>query len=334
MATIIQVAELAGVSKATVSRVLSGSQLVAEETKLRVDHAIKQLGYRPNPAARALKSNRTNLIGVVIPTIESPFFGPFIGGVHAMLANTDFSLLFAGASVSPQSERRAVQSLIDRQCDGLILFLDFQVNPSELQDIDRYQDRMVMVGPNPSTFCNHQLSVDNLYGGYLAAKHLLQKGHRKIIFLSGEPHFDDARQRMQGCERALAEFGLSKKDIVIKFGPYSEEWGYEAGRDLLQKHKDCTAVLAGDDEIAAGVYTACRELGLQVGEDISVMGYDDMFFARHLYPSLTTIAQPMEEMGNQAASAIMDLIYQVDTIGRSTLLRPKLIERQSVKSLI
>lgn len=334
MANIIQVAKLAGVSRATVSRVLSGSQLVAIETRQRVDEAIKQLSYRPNPAARALKSNRTNLIGVTIPTIESPFFGPFIGGIHATLTNTDFSILFAGASASSHGDQRAVQSLIERQCDGLILFLDFQVDPSSIQDIERYQDRLVIVGSNPTSFCNRRLSVDNLHGGYLAARYLLAKGHRNLLFLSGELHFTDARQRMLGCERALAEFGLTKADIIIEHGPYSEEWGQEAGAELLPKYPEITAVLAGDDDIAAGLYSACRELNLVVGEDISIMGYDDMFFARHLYPGLTTIAQPMEELGNQAASAMMDLIYQVENSDKATLLKPRLIERQSVKSLL
>lgn len=333
MATIIEVAELAGVSKATVSRVISGSQLVADDTLQKVQDAIRQLGYRPNPAARALKSNRTNLIGVVIPTIESPFFGPFIGGVHSMLANTDFSLLFAGASVSPQSERRAVQSLVDRQCDGLILFLDFQVSPDEIFGLERYQNKMVMVGPNPSALSTHNLSVNNLQGGYLAAKHLLEKGHRQIVFLSGEPHFDDARQRMLGLEKALAEFGLSKSDVQIHYGPYSESWGHEMCSELFSHPFNFTAILAGDDEIAAGAYSACREHQLQVGEDISIMGYDDVFFARHLYPGLTTIAQPMEELGNQAAASILDLIYQADAIGRNTQLNPYLVERNSIKDL-
>lgn len=327
MANISEVAKLAGVSKSTVSRVLSNSSLVASETKAKVDAAIKQLDYRPNPAARALKSSRASLIGVVVPTPSSAFFNPFVTGLNETLAGTGYTMMFAPGGTTAESESTAIESLLDRRCDGLILLLNHPLLDFLSQRLATLPEPTVIVGhANANT--HNALTVNNEHGGYIAMRYLLAMNHTDIVIFAGGEQNPDTIERVKGYRRAIESYGLDWSNIAIEYGEYSETFGIECAQALL-KSRLPSAIMAGDDDIAAGVISTLREANIALGEDVSIIGFDDSFFARHLYPRLTTVRQPLIELGQHAGERLLRLMKKqpVETIAA---LEPTLVVRHSV----
>lgn len=327
MANISEVARLAGVSKSTVSRVLSNSSLVASDTKTKVDAAIAQLGYRPNPAARALKSSRASLIGVVVPTPSSAFFNPFVTGLNNMLAGTGYSMMFAPGGTSAETEEIAIDSLLDRRCDGLVLLLNHPISEKLSRRLEMLPEPAVIVG-HANAATHNSLTVDNDHGGYVAMRYVLALNHRDIVIFAGGERNPDTIERVKGYRRAVEAYGLDWHSIPIEYGEYSEEYGIACAKKLLAG-KMPSVIVAGDDDIAAGLISTLREANIALGKDVSIIGFDDSFFARHLYPRLTTVRQPLTELGEQAGERLMRLMNNqtVDTI---SALEPTLVVRHSV----
>lgn len=329
MANITEVARLAGVSKSTVSRVLSDSSLVAGETRKRVDAAIAQLGYRPNPAARALKSSKASLIGVIVPTPSSAFFNPFVTGISSALIDTGYSMMFAPGGTTAESEHQAIESLLDRRCDGLVLLLNHSVTSTLATRLATLPEPTVMVG-HANAEAHGALRVDNEHGGFIAMQHLLSQGHRDIVILAGTPDNPDTQERLKGYQRAVAASDLAWQDIDLRFGVYSEAYGSEQAEQILASGLP-SAIVAGDDDIAAGVISTLREANIAIGRDVSVIGFDDAFFARHLYPRLTTVRQPLTELGKLAGERLLKSMNN-QVLEPVSPLQPTLIVRQSVGS--
>jgi len=310
MVTINDVAELAGLSTSTVSRVVSRHGSVSKESRQKVDDAIKALNYTPNTVAQALKNKKSNIIGVVVPDVSSPYFASMLKGIETAVEKVQMNMLVCSGHAEKKKEIRAVESLLGNRCDALILHLEESLTDlsCSVKSYFRTDVPIILIGYHKSGHANHSVSVDNETGGYLATDYLIKKGHTNIIHISGQLIYKDSRDRLTGYKRALKDAGIrySKKRVIE--GSFSEETGYNAIEHLLNNNSHFTAVFAGDDEIAAGAVEALRNHDLSVPDNISIIGFDDMFHARFMHPKLTTIRQPVNKIGEYAGKTAIKLI--------------------------
>jgi len=312
MTTIKEVSNYANVSPSTVSRVLNGTAVVNDETKERVLKAIEKLNYEPNAFARGLATNRSGCIGVVINEIVSPYYATLVQGIEEVVEEHDMHLIVSSGHANAQSEIRAVEFLQKRRADALIMHLE-DVSDYELLswlEQDEFQSiPLILIGRYVAELQNQCIHLDNEYGGYLATKHLIENGHSKIAHISGKLDIKDSRDRLQGYRRALQEVTIEFNEDYVVEGQFSIESGQMAMKRLLDRNLDLTAIFIANDEMAAGALQVLRAANIQVPEEISIVGYDDVFIARFLYPALTTVRQPLTEMGQAAAElALAELL--------------------------
>ncbi len=334
MTSIIDVAKLAGVSKSTVSRVLNPGSSVSPAAKEKVEQAISALNYRPNNFARGLKSNKSNMVGLVLVNVSSPYYAQMLGGAQNQIEGLGKEILVASGFGEKRKEIDAINALSARQCDGLLVYLETEFTEADLPSLKLSNAPIVTMGMEEPLLSKNSVQIDNEFGGYLAAKHLLDNGHRKILFLGGPEAYLDARRRKQGFLNAMNEMGVDEDEFILESGEYDEYFGYQSIKTHLEEKSDFTAICAGDDDIAAGVLAALREAKIAVPEQISVIGYDDNFHAKHTYPALTTIRQPISELGANATQLLIEVMGQPEGIGRHLVLRPELVIRDSVTAKI
>lgn len=308
MATITDVSKRAGVSRSTVSRVVAGNGYVSESKRKAIETAIAELGYRPNTLAQALRSNRSNLIGAVMVDIGTPYFANMIYGVQRVTRPAGKSLIVSSGYADQHQEARAIIELVDRSCDGIVVYLEQQVREDVIEIVRNARIPIVSIGHKPFPNSRGSVVLDNFEGARAAMSHLLAQGHRRIVHLSGQMDFGDSIERVGGMKAALADYNMSLDDIRVVNGIFHQDFGYSATRDLIACGDDFTAIFAGDDDMAAGVLLALRDAGLRVPEDVSVIGFDDAFHARHTWPPLTTVRQPVDILGQAAASLLLQLL--------------------------
>ncbi len=330
-ATIRDVSRLAGVSMSTVSRVLNGTVPVAAATRERVLQAVEQLSYRPNAFARSLVTNRSGGIGVIVNEMTSPYYGVMVRGVEQVLEPAGMHMLVVSGKASLERERQALQLLKSRRVDALVLHVE-ALPDEEILELMQGELPVVLVARRLAEAGNHSLSIDNEYGGRLATQHLISHGHRRIAHLTGPLSFPDSRARLLGYRQALADAGIAYDEALTIESDWLEEGGYHATQRLLNRGAGITAIFAGNDQMAAGVLQALRDAGRSIPDDISVVGFDDVLFARYLYPSLTTVRQPLLEMGAAAARLALAALSDEEVEVRNKF-EPELVARQSVRSI-
>ncbi|MCE2572179.1 LacI family DNA-binding transcriptional regulator [Motilimonas eburnea] len=330
MASISDVAKKAGVSKSTVSRVLNPGGSVSSKTRAIVEQAIAELNFHPNGFAQGLKSNKSGMIGVVMVDISSPYYAMLLGGIQSRLNRDQHSILTTSSFGKQEKEANAIQTFKSRQCDGLIVYLENQPDPATIKRLNYSQTPVVTLGLSAPTLSPNSVLVDNEYGGYLAAQHLIQYGHKNILMLAGLPRYPDAIKRKAGFIKAMQDAGIDETHYQIIHGEFSEEFGYQETQKLLRSNCDYTAICAGDDDIAAGVLLALRQARVKVPQDISVIGYDDNFHAKHTYPALTTVRQPIDSLGVTATDLLFEIMADPHHLGKDIILKPELVERDSV----
>ena len=327
MATIDDVSKRAGVSRSTVSRVVADNGYVSEEKRRVIQKAIDELGYRPNTLAQALRSNRSNMIGAVVVDIGTPYFANMVYGLQRATRKAGKALMVSSGYADQDEEARAIIELVDRSCDGILLYIERPLRPDVVEIIRAAHIPVVMIGRMGSEVARGSVQFDNAGGARAAMNFLLEQGHRRIVHLSGQADFGDTAARLEGIAEALAARGMTMADIHVVNGEFSQEFGYSATLALLEEGRDFTAIFAGDDDMAAGVLLALRHAGKSVPRDVSVIGFDDTFHARHLWPPLTTIRQPVDEIGETAASLLLKLLGEPGsgmlqhTIGTSLVVR-------------
>jgi LacI family transcriptional regulator len=327
--TIREVSRRAKVSMATVSRVLNNTVPVAEETRLRVLEAVEALGYKPNAFARGLVTNRSGAIGVVINEISSPFYSGIVRGIEEVVEARGLHLFVSSGHAKPELEERAVASLKERRADALILYLEALPDETIIAWAEQGTP-VVVVGRFIPKLEGRCVYLDNVAGGYLATKHLLEQGHRHIAHLAGWLAIKDARERLEGYQRALKDAGLPFDERLVVEGNFTEEGGQRGAQELLSRAQPFTALVAGNDQMAAGALHTFRACGLRVPQDVSLIGYDDVLFARYLFPALTTIRQPLAEMGRAAAELALAALGADDPKEVITKFEPALVTRESV----
>ncbi|ARS52250.1 LacI family DNA-binding transcriptional regulator [Kushneria konosiri] len=327
MPTIREVAASAGVSPATVSRVMKGEVPVNAETRARVEAAIEAMGYAPNAFARSLASNRLGGVGLVISHLAGPFMGRVMMTLEATLRRANVSLLVASGGGEVERERDAVDFLRGRRCDGLIVHAN-ALSDAALATLATTTP-LVVFNRRVLEIEAHCIDLDNEYGGYLATRHLVDQGHRHIACLTGPLHQQDAAGRLAGYRRALSEQGIAIDEQALIEGDFTERSGEKGMIDLLTREVPVTAVVAGNDDMALGAMSVLRAQGYSVPRDMSLVGYDNEACARHVVPGLTTIHAPLEEMAQEAAERLIRLVAGA-SLPPSTPFTPTLIERGTV----
>lgn len=331
MATIKEVSHLARVSMATVSRVLNGTVPVADATRARVLAAVAALDYTPNAFARGLVTNRSGGIGVVINEISSPFYSGIVRGIEEVVEPRGLHLLVSSGHAQAPLEQGAVESLKQRRSDALILQLE-AVPDADLVRWAAQDTPIIVVGRSVPELEERCVYLDNVAGGYLATQHLIKHGHRCIAHLAGWLAIKDARDRLEGYRCALADAGIPFDARLVVTGDFVEEGGQRGAQELLARGHPFTALVAGNDQMAAGALHTFRAHGLCVPHDVSLIGYDDVLFARYLYPALTTIRQPLADMGRAAARLALAALGADDPKEVKTKFEPMLVTRESVAS--
>ena len=330
MITIKEVAELAKVSQATVSRVLNGHSTVKEANKIKVFEAIEKLGYKPNAFARALASNRSNSIGMLVGSLDGPFYGPLMHNTEDTVRQKNMHLVVTSGQESKEKEKDSIRFLQSRQVDGLIIHSDM-LSDEELIKIAKETPATIILNRNIPELSKQCICIDNEFGGYLATLYLLESGHTKIACITGQLSKIDSRDRLQGYRNALAEYGLQYDENLIEEGRFDHN-NHEKIRRLLDRAHEITAIFCENDNIALAAYDVCSERGLTVGEDLSIVGFDNDTYSQHIRPGLTTVNFPVTEMGIEAANATLSLINN-ESYELKNKLSPTLIIRDSVKNL-
>jgi LacI family transcriptional regulator len=328
--TLDQVAHLAGVSSSTVSRYLSGAHPVAQERAAAIEGAIRSLNYRPNLVARGLATGRTMTVGVLTQEIVSTFFNEAMRGVEDGLAGHHYDAVYASGHWQPEVELQRFNSLVGRGVEGVILIhpgIDDAVLERHAQTVP-----MVVVGRKVAGSRVCALGLDHHEGAKQAMQHLLELGHRRIAFIGGPPGRGDADDRLQAYTQMLAAAGVPFDARLVAPGNYVESGGLAAMNMLLDRGLPFTAVFAANDDSAYGAMLALYRRGLRVPDDVSIVGFDDVGHSAFSLPPLTTVRQPLRELGREAANAIVALIG-----GRNpphgAMVRQELIVRESTRAL-
>lgn len=329
MATIYQVSELAGVSLATVSRVMNNNVRVSEATRNKVLQAMEQLGYRPNSIAQSLASSRSNSIGILVSELHGPFYGEMLTGIEAEFRAAGKHVIIAAGHSERSTEEDGIEFLLSRNCDALILHVE-AVSDQYLVDLSKKQTPFVLLNRQITALADRCISLDNELGGYLATRYLLEQGHRHIAYIAGPMWKTDARDRFHGHQRALADYQLTAEDALFFEGDFRETGGSKGLQALLDSGRPFSAIVCANDEMASGALTAARELGYEVPADFSVMGFDNVNFAYYTYPKLSTIDYPVSAMGQMAARWVLKQVYQQSSINVQQVFDPHLIPRDSV----
>jgi LacI family repressor for deo operon, udp, cdd, tsx, nupC, and nupG len=327
MPTIIEVAALAGVSTATVSRVLSRPEQVSEETRLRVLAVVQESGYTPNVAARSLRTLRAAKILLTVPDISNAFFASVIRGAEEAARDAGYSVVVGDTRHDPEVEDQYADMLSRREVDGLI-FLGHRLPASLAPLLSRRGAAAPIVNgceysPDLGVPSVH---IDNAAASADAIEHLIGLGHRRIGLVTGPEISPISRDRLVGAIEAMTRAGL-RESLHIRIGDYSAGSAVDQTRDLLEH--DVTAIFCFNDEMAMGTLSAIGDAGLSCPADVSVVGFDDLPLARYFQPPLTTIAQPKGMIGRRAVDLLVDILRGVDSPLKHVTLRHELVVRNS-----
>ncbi|MDR7544813.1 MAG: LacI family DNA-binding transcriptional regulator [Armatimonadota bacterium] len=327
--TIREVAQAAGVSVATVSRVVSGSAYgVRPDTRGRVLAAVARLRYQPNLVARGLKKRVTGTVGLIVPDISNPFFPAIARGIEDVASRAGMGVLLCNTYEDLAKERTYLALLDKRMVDGLI-FATVGANTAHLRMLRRQGVPVVLVARAPDRVSIDAVLVDNRRGAREATEHLLRLGHRRIAFIGGPPTLPVANERLAGYQDALASAGIVADPAVICDGGFRAEGGGAAVRELLERRTRFTAIVAANDLMAIGGMEELRRCGRRVPQDVAVVGFDDITFASLVEPRLTTVAQPKYRMGCLAMERLLELLGGGDRRPRRLVLEPRLVVRDS-----
>ena len=323
-----EVAKLAGVSTATVSRALSGSGGVREPVRSRIIEAARSLSYRPNRAARDLRVRSSRAVGVLIPDIENPFFTSLVCGIEDFLGKTDYSLLLASYNEDPAQESRRLEVFRADGVRGLIFAASRA--PSRLYaELGKAGMALVAVSRDLAGSRSDQVTVANQEGAHAATSHLIGLGHKRIAIINGPLVFSTARDRQAGYEDALRDAGLTVDENLVVHCAFRQSEGYAAMLQLLQSPSHPTAVFAGSNLLTLGALQAIHERQLTIPDEIAIVGFDEMPWAMSLRPPLTTVAQPAFEVGRTAAELLLARVREPSLPRRQVVLETRLIVRSS-----
>jgi len=331
--SIEDIARTAGVSHSTVSRALRDSTLISVEVRERIQKLAREMGYTPNAIAQSLQTRQTSTIGLVVTSIADPFWGDVMKGIEEVARVAGFSVFLSASHNDPDQEMAIIKTFHRRRVDGILIAAS-RISSNNSKRLDSFRVPTVLINSQAEseTTVLHWVAVDDRKGAQLAVENLLHLRHRAIGYLGTSNRPRSNRQRLLGYQSTLAAADILSREEWIVVSPGNEashEEDVAAGRTLLPKLLDTgvTAIFCYNDVIATGVLIACRERGIRVPEELSVIGFDNIELASYVTPQLTTIHQPKIEMGRLATKVMLDLLH--NRPGQNYVLPPTLIERAS-----
>lgn len=329
MSTISDVAKLAGVSKTTVSRVINNHPYVSKENKELVQKAMEQLGYSPNPSARRLRGQLTCTIGVIVPRIVNLFFSYLVNSIEKVAYENNYQVLIFQSDENKEKELSFLNLLKIKQVDGIIM-TSIENDWAIINEYTQY---------GPILLCNEYVNnadvpvvrLDQTEGAYIGIKHLIERGHKKIAYCTGGLFAKDGKDkdRNQGYQKALTEAGIVINTNWIFVNQHSIDDGKYVMKQILTMNDRPTAIFTGSDEIAGGVMIEAKKHGLKIPDDIAIMGFDDQPIAELLDPPLTTIRQPIDQMGKEAVEGLIAMMNNADIELKNIELPIQLVIRKS-----
>ncbi|SJL82968.1 substrate-binding domain-containing protein [Vibrio palustris] len=334
MATIKDVAKMSGVSVATVSRVINKSPKASSASIEAVTKAMQELGYRPNATARALVSQSTQTMGVLVADVSDPFFGTLIKAIDTVAHQHGKHVLIGNGYHSAEGERQALELLINNRCDAIVVHAK-ALSDDELTAFAKEAKGMVVINRHIPAIAERCVSLDNVQGAYLATEYLIRHGHKNIACIASNHNIEDVDKRINGYRQALKEHGLVLSEDYISYGTPSLEGGEDAMTNLLNRALPITGVVSYNDYMAAGALSTLDENDIDVPKHISIVGFDDGLIARYVKPRLTTVRYPIQVMAERAAHIALTLADDkaLDP-DMSTQYTPTMVKRDSVKSLL
>ncbi|MFM1046103.1 DNA-binding transcriptional regulator CytR [Yersinia enterocolitica] len=328
MATMKDVAEMAGVSTATVSRALMNPEKVSTVTRQKVEQAVLAVGYSPHALSRNIKRNESRTILVIVPDISDPFFADIIQGIEHAAAQQGYLILIGDCAQQTQQERTFVNLIITKQIDGMLLLgsnLPFDASKEEQRNLPP----MVMANEFAPELELPTVHIDNLTAAYEAVNYLHELGHKRIACVAGPEHFPLCQYRLQGYIQALRRNGIAVDSDYIIRGDFSYEAEAETFATLMGLPHPPTAIFCHNDVMAIGAMWQAKRMGLRVPQDISVVGFDDLKLSQYCDPPLTTVAQPRYQIGQQAMLLLLEQLQGHSVQSGSRLLDTELIVRES-----
>lgn len=327
MVKMSDVADKANVSKATVSRVLRNPETVKKATRDKVLAIIEQLNYQPNILARHFRRSETNTILVVIPNIMNTVFSHILGGIEHEAGMHGYRVILANTNRQVEKEYEYLDHLRQRQADGMIL-LSARMDKGVLSEVMK-QYPVVLTADYLEGIPIPTVTIDNVSSGRTATEHLIKLGHSRIAHITGPLHLLVSQDRLKGYRQALLQNDLDVDNILIQEGDFSHESGYNQMTKLLALEHPPTAVFSANDEMATGIIKAAKDHGLSVPEDLAVVGFDNVKLSAIYDPGITTIAQPMFEMGSKAMELLLEQINGDETSKKQYVLQNELVIRES-----
>jgi len=328
MATMKDVAQLAGVSTATVSRALMNPEKVSASTRKRVENAVLEAGYSPNSLARNLRRNESKTIVTIVPDICDPYFTEIIRGIEDAAMENGYLVLLGDSGQQQKRERSFVNLVFTKQADGMLLLganLPFDVSKPEQKNLPP----LVMACEYAPELELPTVHIDNLTSAFEAVNYLTQMGHKRIAQISGPEESALCKFRHQGYQQALRRAGITLNTAYSTNSNFSFEGGAKSLRQLLSLPDAPTAIFCHNDMMAIGAIQEAKKLGLRIPQDLSIIGFDDIQFSQYCDPPLTTVSQPRYEIGRQAMLMMLDLLKGRDVRAGSRLLETKLVVRNS-----
>ncbi|MEG0833157.1 MAG: LacI family DNA-binding transcriptional regulator [Oscillospiraceae bacterium] len=325
------IARMAGVSKATVSRVVNNkAEGVGALTRQRVKAIIEDAEYKPDLLGRGIVTSKTHTIGIIVPDITNPFYSMLVKAIGDKLDESGYTLLLSSTGASFETEQKHLATFIAKRVDGIILTTSSNRIDEVRCMIFKYNLPLVLLDRTVANIANCPgVFIDNEYALFISTEYLIKRGHYKIAYVTGQPEVSTTQARVAGYLAAHKHYRIPFREELLVHGEYSYESGYAAVSDMLDRNVDFTALLCGCDTMAIGALTALKEHGKKVPEDIELIGFDNIQFSHIIEPSLTTVEQPVMELGREAAKMVLSLVNEEELETNTKRLEPRMVFRES-----
>ncbi|MDN3715485.1 substrate-binding domain-containing protein [Vibrio breoganii] len=331
MATIRDVSERAGVSAATVSRVINGTSHVCHDKKLRIEKAIRELNYKRGFTRLSPRLNRNGGIGIVVPELGGPIYASIFQSIEECFRQFGYHIIATSGSNDSSKQKESVEYLLSRRVDAIIL-CNLDLDDDYLMEIEKRGVPLVILNHYVPELSESCISIDHHSGGRIATQYLLNNGHTQIACISGPQNKAGARARLQGYKDALTSANIEYNNDLVCEGDYLEASGAKAMERILKRKQPFTAVFASNDRMAFGAMQTLRKHGLSVPEDVSLLGFDNWSFNQYITPGITTINIPLKEMASETVQLILQKLSK-KPCSVDFVLQPTLVIRDSVQSL-
>lgn len=316
MATVKDVAEKSGVSVSTVSHVINGTRFVSEELKAKVREAMDHLDYKPNLAARTLRTKRSNILGLIIADITNPYYSEMAWNIEYLGNLQNYTVMLCNSEGKPLKEEFYINRLLEMQADGIII-ISSKIHQEKLEEMVGNDLPVILIDKHDAGIHMDLISIDEFEGGKLATEHLIALGHQRIACINGVSENYLNIHRLRGYQTTMENAGLEIDGRYMISSDFDVVAGFRNAQNLLEMDKRPTAIFATGDLIAYGVIQAAFQMGIQVPQDLSVVGFDDVYLSKYFIPPLTTIKQPIYEISEAAVDCFFDRMENSQKTGRT-----------------